>query len=300
MTNLTNNQKKILDRENIKTCGLDDPFYPPLLREIAKPPEFLYFQGNLPQAEEFTIGVVGTRKHTHYAIQVMERIIPALIHAGASIVSGLALGIDTLAHKIALKESSKTYGVLGGGIDKKIFYPHVNLSLGQAMVRTHGGVISEYPPGATPTRYTFPLRNRIIAGLSRAVLVIEAPEKSGALLTAYAALDEGRDVFAIPGDITRAESKGCNALIRRGAKPVVSPQDILEEYGFESEKNTKQGIPLDTIEASVVSLLTSAPKHIDELARESDLPVATISGALALLELKGAIRNVGAMRFVRS
>jgi DNA processing protein len=216
------------------------------------------------------------------------------------IASGLALGIDTLAHKITLKRGGKTVAVLGGGIDQRTIYPHTNYSLAKEIVARGGALISEYPPLFTPTKYTFPARNRIIAGLARGVLIIEAPEKSGALITAYSALDEGRDVYAVPGDITRAESAGANALIRRGAKPVARAEDILEEYGFRTEsKSPKAMTALDKTEQSIVSLLGYDPRHIDEVQRAGKLPISTVSGVLAILEIKGVVRNVGGMRFIK-
>lgn len=290
---------KIFEKESIQTCSLADAVYPSILKQIAKPPEALYYKGSLPKEDEFTIAVVGTRKHTHYAARVTEKLIPQLVRAGASIVSGLALGVDTLAHRATLDAGGKTYAVLGGGIDKKTLYPHTNLSLAESIIKSGGGIISEYPPEFSPTRYTFPARNRIVAGLARSVLVIEAPEKSGALITAYSALDEGRDVFAIPGDITRPESAGCNALIKRGAKPVLRVEDILEEYGMESKNTAKQALTLDKDEASVVSILGAEPTHIDEIAKRSARPIHTITGLLAVLELKGVVKNVGGMRFIR-
>lgn len=296
---LNKEQEKILKSEDIKVCKLTDASYPKALQEIAKPPEVLYCRGALLKERDFALAIVGTRKNTPYAERVLERIIPELVGAGAIIVSGLALGVDTLAHKITLACGGRTVAVLGGGVDKKTIYPHTNYSLAEEIIKKGGALISEYSPLCPPAQYTFPARNRIIAGLTRGVLVVEAPEKSGALITAYSALDEGRDVFAIPADITRAESRGSNALIRRGAKPVTCAGDILEEYGIAPEEKQKIEVKLDKSENTVVSLLDNEPKHIDELTRALGLPVSTLSGILAILEIKGVVKNIGGMRFVK-
>lgn len=292
-------QQKILAQENIKICALADAAYPALLRQIAQAPEILYYQGALPVPDEFTLAVVGTRKHTSYAARVIDLIVPSLVRTGATIISGLALGIDTLAHQAAIRVGGKTVAVLGGGIDRRTLYPPTNLALTESIIKNGGAVISEYPPLFRPSKITFPARNRIIAGLARGVLVVEAPEKSGALITAYAALEQNRDVFAVPGDITRPESAGANALIRRGAKPVLGPLDILEEYGIELEKTPRAMPKLDKDEAFVVSLLNHEPKHIDEFSVQCPLPVSALAGLLSILELKGVIKNIGGMRYVR-
>lgn len=231
----------------------------------------------------------------------IKKILPPLIQAGATIVSGLALGIDTLAHRAALEHGGKTIAVLGGGVDKNTLYPQTNYSLSEKIVEKGGMVLSEYPPQFKPDKWTFPARNRIIAGVSRGVLVIEAPRHSGALITAYGALEQGRDVFAVPGDITRPESEGCNELIKRGAKPVLEAKDILEEYGLVQSSFLEQSLntTLDKDEAALVSLLDTNPKHIDELVSLAEQPVSMISGILSLLEIKGVIKNIGGARFIR-
>ncbi len=300
-TELTKEQQKTLEQENIRICKFSDADYPPLLLEIYQPPEVLYYQGTLPKSDNFLFAVVGTRKNTYYAEKVIDHILPPLIQAGAVVVSGLALGVDTLAHQAALKAGAKTIAVLGSGIDKNTLYPHTNYSLAQKIVALGGAIISEYPPFFAPSKITFPARNRIIAGLARGLLVIEAPRKSGALITAFSALEQGRDIFAVPGDISRAESEGCNELIKRGAKPVLRTEDILEEYGLETSVLPKQNlnITLDKDETIVVSLLDNEPRHVDELARKSNLPISATSGLLSLLEIKGVVKNVGGMKFIR-
>lgn len=299
LTELTKEQQKIMEKEDIKICHLGDSDYPPLLREIHNPPEVLYYRGALAEPDDFTFAVVGTRKHSHYAERAVDLILPDLISAGAVIVSGLALGIDTLAHEAAVKAKTKTIAVLGGGVDTATLYPYNNHSLAEKIIELGGAVISEYPPLSKPTKWTFPARNRIIAGLSRGVLVIEAPKHSGALITAYQALDEGRDVYVIPGDITRPESEGCNELIKRGAKPVLRASDILEEYGITPQEIKKNLPPLDKTEELIVSMLGNEPVNIDELVQETKMSIGTLSGLLAVLEMKGAVKNVGGMRFVK-
>lgn len=295
------NLQLMLQKEQIKLCRNDDSDYPRSLRAIHDPPKVLYYRGALPNHDDFLFAVVGTRKHTHYAELTIRKIFPPLIQSGAIIVSGLALGIDTLAHRAALEYSGKTIAVLGGGVDKNTLYPQTNYSLSEKIVEKGGVVLSEYPPQFKPDKWTFPARNRIIAGISRGVLVIEAPRHSGALITAYAALEQGRDVFAVPGDITRPESEGCNELIKRGAKPVLEAKDVLEEYGLVQSNFLEQSLntTLDKDEAALVSLLDTNPKHIDELVGLAEKPVSMISGILSLLEIKGVIKNIGGARFIR-
>lgn len=288
-------------QEKISECNINHAAYPSALRQIHDPPKVLYYRGALPKTDDFLFAVVGTRKHTHYADLAIRKVLPPLIQAGATIVSGLAQGIDTLAHKAALEYGGQTVAVLGGGVDKNTLYPHTNYSLSEKIVEKGGAIISEYPPGFKPDRWTFPARNRIIAGLARGVLVIEAPEHSGALITAYAALEQGRDVYALPGDITRPESRGCNELIKRGAKPVLEAKDILEEYGLVQPDFAKQNMTatLDKDETTLVSLLDTNPKHIDELVCLTKKPVSIVSSLLSLLEIKGIIKNIGGTKFIK-
>ncbi len=208
------------------TILLEDKNYPRLLKEIYDPPAQLYCLGELKNEEKFPLAVVGTRKISLYGKKITEYFVNALAQSGLTIVSGLALGVDGLAHQIALENRARTIAVLGSGLD--IIYPPAHKKLAKKIIDSHGALLSEYPLKTHPSRLSFPARDRIIAGLSLGVLVIEAPIKSGALITARFALEQGREVFAIPGGIYNENSQGCNLLIKMGAKPVTRPEEILE------------------------------------------------------------------------
>ena len=221
-----------LNKENITTISINDPAYPALLKEINDPPFVLFIRGKLPNTNSPTLGVVGTRKLTPYGKSACQEIVGPLVNQGIVIVSGLALGIDGVAHQVAVDNNSPTIAVLGGGVDKKTVSPPSHRDLAEKIITTGGAVISEYPPGFTPTVYSFPARNRIIAGLSLGTLVIEAAEKSGALITAKCALDYNRDVFAVPHTITSPTGIGPNNLIKMGAKVVTKASDIIESLSL--------------------------------------------------------------------
>jgi len=227
----------------IKKLGIDAVTlhcdnYPMLLKEIADPPAVLYFKGKLNNPEEMAIAIVGARKYTSYGKQVVEYLVPALANAGLTIISGLALGIDAFAHKAAVELKRRTIGVLGCGVDK--IYPMSNYYLAKQMLETNGAIISEYPPGTPPYKSNFPLRNRIIAGMSLGVVVAEAAEKSGTLLTAKSALDYNRQVFAVPASIFSDTSVGANNLIKYGAKLVNDANDIISELNLETKINEQK------------------------------------------------------------
>ena len=201
--------------------------YPALLKQIHDPPHTLFVRGTLPQSD-FTLGVVGTRMATVYGRQIVEQIVAPLARSGMIVVSGLALGIDALAHDVTIREGGITVAVLGGGCDRASIYPTSNRALAERILEHGGALISEYPPGTLAMPFHFPNRNRIISGMSRGVFVIEAAEDSGSLITARAALDQNREVFTVPGDITRDTSKGPNNLLKMGAHPVLAHEDILD------------------------------------------------------------------------
>jgi len=206
--------------------SLQDGNYPRLLKEIYDPPKQLYYLGELSAEEKFPLAVIGTRKMSLYGEKTTEYFANVLAQAGLTIVSGLALGVDGLAHQIALANNTRTVAVLGSGLE--MIYPPEHKKLAKKIVASGGALLSEYPPETPPSRLTFPARNRIVSGLSLGVLVIEAPVKSGALITARFALEQGREVFAVPGGIDQENSQGCNLLIKMGAKPVTRPEEILE------------------------------------------------------------------------
>lgn len=276
-----------------------DREYPSLLRAIEDAPLLLYVRGKLTENDSKAIAIVGTRRASQYGLDVTTRLTRELTQHGVTIVSGLAHGIDAAAHKAALEAGGRTIAVLGCGIDD--VYPREHRGLAERIV-AQGAIITEFPPGAKPERHHFPRRNRIISGISLGVLITEAPEDSGALITAACASDQGRDVFAVPGSIFHANSAGTNRLIQDGAKPVLQTSDILEELNLtftdiHMRQMTDMIVPENELESKVLSLLSSSPKHIDELVRESGLETAAVSSTLAILELKGLARSTGHMQY---
>ena len=267
--------------------------YPKSLFEIPDPPPFLYVQGEL-RCHETAVAIVGSRRATAYGLQTTARLAGALAGHGVTVISGMARGVDTAAHKGAIAAGGRTVGVLGCGIDT--VYPPENRKLFQEMAEK-GGLVSEFPLGTLPLAENFPRRNRIISGLSRGVLVVEAAENSGSLITAQYALEHGRDVFAVPGNISFATSRGSNRLIKQGAKLVDCVEDILEELpGFGNPAGTagQQAPPLRSFsltpkEAAVYEVLARSPLHIDDIIAQTELTAAEVSSMLLHLELKGAI-----------
>ncbi|QSV45812.1 DNA-processing protein DprA [Geobacter benzoatilyticus] len=280
-----------LVRAGCRIVTLLDDEYPPLLREIADPPPFLYVRGSLAGIGT-AVAVVGSRRASAYGRTVTERMAEELSRAGVAVISGLARGIDTAAHNGALKGEAKTVGVLGCGVD--VVYPAENRRLFAEMAE-RGAVVSEFPLGTAPLAENFPRRNRIISGISHGVLVVEAAERSGSLVTARIALDQGRDVYAIPGNITNKGSRGANRLIREGAKLVDGVDDILEE--LPGGRVARRGVPmpahdLSPAEAAVFALLSAEPLHIDRIIAKSALTVGELSAMLLRLELKGAVTQL--------
>lgn len=288
-----------------------DIAYPPLLREIEDPPALLYLRGTIEPADRFAVAMVGTRHATRYGEEQARRLASELAAAGVTVVSGLARGIDTEAHRGALAAGGRTLAVLGGGLAK--FYPPENRKLA-AEITQAGAVMSEFSMATTPNQGTFPQRNRVISGLSLGVVVIEAPPKSGSLITAQMALEQGREVFALPGPVDSAVSRGCHQLIREGAKLVESADDILEELGRPTIMNPKAGaIPestaepeplpppadLDPGEAAVLAAVPKSPTLMDDILATSGLPAAQVLGLITLLELKGLVRRAEGNRWQR-
>lgn len=289
-----------LSRDNIQCLTQADPAYPPLLREIYDPPLALFVRGTLAHLQT-PLAVVGTRANTPYGKQVTEEIVSELARRGLTIVSGLALGIDGLAHTATLAAAGRTIAVLGTGIDRDHVYPAAHKLLANRIVERGGAVISEYPPGSLPTQYSFPRRNRIIAGISQGTLVIEAGEGSGALITAQCSLDNNREVFAIPQNITSPTAVGVNQLIKMGAKVVTSIEDIFEALNLKTIATPPSAAPItpdSPTEASLLPHLSRVAIHIDELIKKSALPSPTVTGALTLMEMKGKVKNLGGMMYV--
>ncbi len=281
---------------------LIDPEYPRLLREIPAPPPLIYVRGQLTPADDLAIGVVGTRRVSAYGRHVTETLARDLAAQRVSIVSGLARGVDTVAHLAALDAGGRTLAVLGCGPD--LVYPPENARLAARIVE-QGAVVTEFAPGTQPDPGNFPARNRIISGLSLAVLVTEAPDASGALITARFAAEQGRDIFAVPGNITSRGSAGTNRLIQDGAKLILAAEDALAELNLSmapQQMELRELLPADETEAALVTCLRASgdPQHIDDLCRAAELPVARVSGALAMMELKGMVSLVGPMTYALS
>ena len=276
-----------------------DETYPARLREVEDAPPLLYMLGDLVPADAYAVAIVGTRLATTYGKEVTRTLAGALARSGITVVSGLARGIDTTAHEAALEAGGRTIAVLGCGVD--VVYPPEARRLSEQIVQ-HGAVLSEYPLGTRPEPGNFPPRNRIISGLSLAVIVVEAGLESGALITAGFALEQGRDVFAVPGNIFNKSCQGTNRLIQQGAKLVTGIDDVLEELQLEGVVEHQQArvlIPADETERALWEALSHEPVHVDELRRNLDLPISTISSTLTVMELKGLARHVGGMNYIR-
>jgi DNA processing protein len=289
-----------LIKEGIDLITIQDKNYPKLLKEIYTPPALLYIRGKFKATDQFSLGIVGTRKLSLYGRQITPLITADLAQAGLTIVSGLAKGIDTLAHQTTLETNGRTIAVLGSGLDRKSIYPFINRRLAEK-ISQNGAVISEFPLGTKPLPQHFPQRNRIISGLSLGVLVIEAPEKSGALITAKDALEQNRDIFAIPGPIFNQNSLGPNNLIKMGAKLVSQANDVFEELNLTSltKPARKKRISSDNQEeALILKQLSAQPIHIDKIINQTKLSTTVVNSTLTLMEIKGKIKNLGGNNYV--
>jgi DNA processing protein len=287
-----------LERYGVKVLIYSDSGYPSRLKEIYDYPPILYVRGSLLPEDEWCLAVVGTRRATVYGRQVTEEIVADLARSRITIVSGLAKGIDSVAHRSALEAGGRSIAVFACGLD--MVYPSENTDLARRVMQ-QGALVSEYPLGTRPKPDNFPRRNRIMSGISLGVLVIEAGETSGALITANMALEQNREVLAVPGSILSPASRGTNHLIQEGAKLVRSYRDILEELNLTAvaqQIEMKEIIPESDTEALLLKQLSGEPTHIDEVCRSSGLPVSTVSSTLAIMELKGLVRAVGAMKYV--
>lgn len=291
---------EMLLQENINIITIKDEKYPRLLKEIYNPPALLYYKGSLEDIEP-AISVVGTRKISSYGKQITPIIVQPLAQNGIIIVSGLAYGIDALAHKTTVEVNGRTIAVLGSGLDKANIYPASNRYLADKIIENNGAVISEYPIGTLPLKGNFPSRNRIIAGLSLGTLIIEGGEESGALITAQLALEHNRDVFAVPGNIYQEYSKGPNKLIKMGARPVLESADILEALDFQeitSYNKTHQAVAETEEEKIILENLKTEPLHIDKIIQLTGLNSAIISSTLTMMEMKGLVKNLGGMNYI--
>ncbi|MFA5175043.1 MAG: DNA-processing protein DprA [Patescibacteria group bacterium] len=289
-----------MDAEGIFGISIQNKNYPRLLKEIADPPFVLFVRGKLPSEDMPSVAVVGTRACSNYGRQTAFDIAGELAGQGAAIISGLALGIDGIAHEAALQNQGITVAVLGSGVDREHVYPSFHKNLSEKIIEQGGALVSEYPPGFEPTRYSFPARNRIIAGLSLGTLVVEAPEESGALITAKCALDYNREIFAIPHQIRSRGGIGPNNLIKMGARLVTEASDIVDAlnlYNLKQITDNRKILPSTPEEEKILSLLTREPIHIDALAKASGLDSSKINSTLALMEMKGKLKNMGGMMY---
>lgn len=290
-----------LQKENIKVITFQDDSYPKLLSEIHNPPPVIYYKGNLNLKNNISLAIVGTRKYSSYGEQAASEIATGLARNNITIISGMALGVDSIAHHACLEADGKTIAVLGSGLDYKSIYPSSNRGLSERIIKSGGAIISEFPPETKPLKYHFPQRNRIISGLSMGTVVIEAGIKSGSLITAYLALDQNREVFALPGSIYSPNSQGTNKLIKQGAKPVTGIQDILDALNLtQATENikTKEVVGETEEEKNIIKHLTYEAIHVDELVRLTKLDTSTINSTLTIMEMKGMVKNLGGMQYV--
>jgi len=293
-------QLQLIKKNNVDIISYWDDDYPQYLKKIYDPPAFLFIRGKILDKDELAIGIVGSRASSLYGKNVTEQFTRELVESQFTIVSGLARGIDSIAHRQALKSKGRTIAVLGSGLDK--IYPPENRKLVD-QISENGAVISEYPMNTNPDAGNFPRRNRIISGLSLGVLITEAGGKSGALITAFQALEQNREVFAVPGAITSGKSTGSNQLIKEGAKLVQGTQDILQELEgqFEHEivKPKKEKPKLSGMEKRIYELLNEEPVHVDNLAQKAGKSVPEILSVLLTLELMGVVKQLSGKMFIQ-
>ncbi|MBI2989853.1 MAG: DNA-protecting protein DprA [Candidatus Magasanikbacteria bacterium] len=289
-----------LKKENIYCVSIADPLYPTLLKHIPDPPVCLFSKGDL-HIQAPPLAVVGTRKNSNYGARITKTLLGELFKEyRITLISGLAFGIDSIAHQVALDTKQKTIAVLGSGIDPKSLYPKAQAGLAENILRNEGAVISECPPGTEASLFSFPKRNRIIAGMSLGTLVIEAGKKSGALITADCALEYNREVFAVPQNIDSPSACGVNGLIKKGAVPILSAEDLAEALNLRKSTqydNNHKDTGCSLMEKQVLELISHEPTHIDQIIRQSDETRGNINAALSILEINGLIRNVGSMMY---
>ncbi len=300
--NLDEEAKK-LEAAGIKLLNFRDINYPKLLLEIPKFPPLLYYRGILEMADELCVAVVGSRKITTYGLTVIPDLVAPIVDAGVTIVSGMAFGVDSEAHKQSVKKGARTIAILGGGLDERSLYPKNHQLLAQEILDAGGALVSEYPIGTPNFKQNFVARNRIISGMSIATLVVECDLESGSLITAKHALDQNRQVFAVPGPIYAEMSKGPNNLIKMGAKLVTESSDILEDLNLKTlpeQKNVQLSFGDTPQETAVLKLLNKEPKNINAIIKESGMEAGEITSALTFLEMKGKVRNLGGQQYIIS
>ncbi len=289
-------------KEKIKFITYKDPDYPENLKTIYDPPPFLFIKGELKKEDKKALAIVGTRRASPYGKGVAEKLTSELVQRGVTIVSGLARGIDSIGHLSALKQKGRTMAVFGSGLD--VIYPGEHTQMAQRIVE-NGATISEFLLGTKPLAENFPKRNRLISGLSLGVIIIEAPKRSGALLTAECALEQGREVFAVPGNIGSKRSEGTNALIKKGAALVTSVDDVLDELKGvltlpSEQEQARLKVDLSAEEKKIFNLLSLEPNHIDKIAIKSNVKIPQVLSVLLSLELKGLVKQLSGKMFVRT
>lgn len=287
-----------IQSQGITVLTWDDEGYPRRLKEIQQTPPVLYVRGEIIPDDDWAVAIVGTRRVTPYGRQVAEELGAMLGRSGLTIVSGLARGVDAIAHRACLDAGGRTLAVLGCGVDR--IYPPEHHRLA-ARVIENGALISDYAPGTPPEGVNFPPRNRIIAGLSLATVVVEAGKRSGALITANFAVEQGRDVFAVPGGINAPQSAGTNRLIQQGAHPLLDHRDVLDVLDLtlvHEYRSARTVLPADPQEAKVFSVMGREPMHVDEIRNQAEMPIEEVTATLAMMELKGMVRQVGSMNYV--
>lgn len=285
-----------IEREGLKLIAIFDSAYPEPLKNIADPPFLLYLKGEEKILKNPCLAVVGTRNITDYGRRTVPFILERVIAAGFTIVSGLAVGVDGLAHREAVKYPAPTIAVLGGGVNvQSIRYE--NRPLAKEILNSGGAIISEYDLSLHGSKMSFPQRNRIISGLSKGVLIVEADQKSGSLITAHCALDQNRDLFAVPGSIFSARSEGTNNLLKMGAKAVTSAEDILTEYQLSCNLLKPAIIPHNNLEAKILAIISREPASLDTIINGLDIPTGEVISCLMNMELENRIINLGNNRF---
>ncbi len=289
---------KLLAKEQIQLVYPEDELYPNAFRNMSDPPEVFFLRGTIPPGP--SIAIVGSRRMTQYGRDCLARIVPECVRVGLTVISGLALGIDGEAHSQTLTAQGRTLAILGTGVDDASIYPREHFPLAQTILKHQGGILAECPPYADARKEHFPLRNRLIAGLADATLVVEAAKSSGSLITAKCALEDNKEVLAIPGPLWNASSEGANALIKAGARVCTGIQDILDALTLERPDliaKTRERLPLSHEERLLLDTL-SEPTHIDELIRKTNQPSQQINAQLSTLELKGYVKMLGGQSWV--
>lgn len=288
---------KLFGKYPVRVVTFLDNGYPELLKDLPDKPAMLYVCGEL-ESDSLNVSVIGSRRYTSYGRRTTEFLIKPLAECGITIVSGLALGIDSIAHLETIKNKGKTIAIPGSSLDK--IYPAQNTRIAREILESGGVLISEFPLGMPIVKSNFPIRNRIIAGISKGLVVIEAAEKSGALITAHQALEYNREVFAVPGDIFSSNSAGANNLIKLGAKPVAKPDDILEELNIKyAEKRKESYAPKSAEEKKILDCLSGEPIHIDEISQKTGIDIALLGSLLIKMEIEGVISNIGGGKYIQ-